>query len=97
MNAVIRTENLTKFYGDHMAITDVNVEVREGEVFGYLGPNGAGKTTTIRVLFDFIRPTSGSATVFGLDARKHSREIRRQVDYLPGDMVIYDRMTGARC
>lgn len=94
MDAVIQTESLTKFYGDHMAITDVNLEVREGEVFGYLGPNGAGKTTTIRLLFDFIRPTSGSATVFGLDVRKNSREIRRQVDYLPGDMVIYDRMTG---
>ncbi len=46
MDAVIRSENLTKFYGDHMAITDVNLEVREGEVFGYRGPNGAGKTTT---------------------------------------------------
>ena len=94
MDAVIRTEGLSKYYGQHRAISDINLEVREGEIFGYLGPNGAGKTTTIRTLFDFIRPTSGTASVFGLDTRKHSQEIRRQVDYLPGDTVIYDRMTG---
>ena len=81
-------------YGSHLAISNVNLEVREGEVFGYLGPNGAGKTTTIRILMDFIRPTSGSASVFGLDTREHSQEVRRRVDYLPGDMAMYDKMTG---
>ncbi len=93
-NSVILTQDLTKFYGSHMAVSRVNLEVQRGEVFGYLGPNGAGKTTTIRTLLDFIRPTSGTATVLGLDSRRDSREIRRRVDYLPGDMVLYDRMTG---
>ena len=96
MSLVIQTHNLTKLYGRHLAVSDITLEVSEGEVFGYLGPNGAGKTTTIRTLLDFIRPTSGSATVLGLDTRAHSREIRRRVDYLPGDMALYDKMTGAQ-
>ncbi len=91
---VIRLESLTKFYGDTRALHDVDLTVRAGEVFGYLGPNGAGKTTTIRALFDFIRPTSGKATVLGLDSQADAKEIRRRVDYLPGDIALYDRMTG---
>ena len=94
MSLVIQTENLTKDYGAHRAISDVALEVREGEVFGYLGPNGAGKSTTIRILMDFIRPTGGSASVFGLDSRAHSQDIRRRTAYLPGDVALYDRMTG---
>ena len=70
------------------------LEVREGEVFGYLGPNGAGKSTTIRILLDFIRATEGSAKVFGLDSRASSRDIRKRTAYLPGDVALYDRMTG---
>ena len=64
MTAIIRTEKLTKNYGTHRGIADVDLEVQQGEVFGFLGPNGAGKTTTIRVLLDLIRPTSGKAYVF---------------------------------
>ena len=94
MREVIQTNNLTKFYGSQLAVSNVSLDVHEGEVFGYLGPNGAGKTTTIRTLLDFIRPTSGSATVLGLNTRQHSREIRRRVDYLSGEMVIYEKMTG---
>ena len=96
MSLVIQTESLTKDYGAHRAITGVALEVREGEVFGYLGPNGAGKSTTIRILMDFIRATEGSATVFGLDSRAHSQDIRRRTAYLPGDVTLYDRMTGRR-
>ena len=93
-NEVIRLEGLTKYYGKTRALYAVDLTVRAGEVFGYLGPNGAGKTTTIRALFDFIRPTSGRATVLGLDSRSDAREIRRRVDYLPGDIALYDRLTG---
>ena len=94
MALVIQTENLTKDFGAVRAVSGVGLEVEEGEVFGYLGPNGAGKTTTIRLLMDQIRPTGGTATVFGLDSRVHSREIRRRTAYLPGDVVLYERMTG---
>jgi ABC-2 type transport system ATP-binding protein len=69
--------------------------VEAGDVFGFLGPNGAGKTTTIRVLLDLIRPTSGAATVLGLDARRDSVAIRRRVGYLPGEYALYPRLTGA--
>ena len=94
MNLVIQTESLTKYYGANRALSNVALEVREGEVFGYLGPNGAGKSTTIRILMDFIRATDGSAKVFGLDSRAGSQEIRRRTSYLPGDVVLYDKMTG---
>ena len=94
MRLVIQTDNLTKDYGVHRALSGVALEVREGEVFGYLGPNGAGKSTTIRILMDFIRATEGNASVFGLDSRAHSQDIRRRTAYLPGDVSLYDRMTG---
>ena len=94
MSAVIETEDLTKSYGTVRAVSNVNLEVQEGEVFGYLGPNGSGKTTTIRTLLDFIRPTSGRASIFGLDSREDSREIKGRIGYLPGDMVLYDKLTG---
>jgi ABC-2 type transport system ATP-binding protein len=92
--AAIKTTDLTKVYGKQRGVTNLNLEVREGEIFGYLGPNGAGKTTTIRMLLDFIRPTSGSASVLGLDAQRQSVAIHQQVSYLPGEMVLYEKMTG---
>lgn len=95
MTAVIRTQQLTKFYGKIRGIENLDLEIRSGETFGFLGPNGAGKSTTIRVLLDFIRPTSGTAEVFGFAAREHSVEIHRRVGYLPGELAMYDRMTGA--
>jgi len=91
----ISTEKLTKFYGDVRGIHDLDLEVRPGEIFGLLGPNGAGKTTTIRLLLDYIRPTSGRATVLGMDARRAGVEIRRHVGYLAGDFAAYDNLTGA--
>jgi len=93
-NTVIRTERLSKNYGRHLGIADVDIEVRAGEVFGYLGPNGAGKTTTIRILMDFIRADKGRAMIFGLDARGQSLEIRRRVGFLPGDMQLYENLSG---
>jgi ABC-2 type transport system ATP-binding protein len=93
--AVIATGKLTKFYGKSRGVIEVDVEVRAGEIFGFLGPNGAGKTTTIRLLLDFIRPTSGQAAIFGLDSRRDSVDIHRRTGYLPGELALYDKMTGA--
>jgi len=93
MTAVINTTDLTKSYGEHRGILDVNLEINEGEVFGLLGPNGAGKTTCRRVFLDFIRPTSGSATVFVMDSRADSVQIRQRVGYLPGDFITYEKLT----
>ena len=93
-NSVIELENLTKHYGDVVGIQDLSLEVNDGEVFGLLGPNGSGKTTTIRLILDFIRPTSGKISVFGLSPRSDGLAIRQRVGYLPGDFVTYDHMTG---
>ncbi len=94
-NAAIQLENLTKHYGNIVGIQNLSLEVAEGEVFGLLGPNGAGKTTTIRLILDFIRPTSGSVSVFGLSPRSDGIAIRRRVGYLPGDFITYNNLTGA--
>ncbi len=94
--AVIETRQLTKRYGSARGIEDVDLHVEPGEVFGFLGPNGAGKSTTIRTLLDFQRPTSGSAALFGLDSRRDSVAIRARAGYLPGDLKLFDRMTGAQ-
>jgi len=94
-DTVIRTEDLTKSYGRRRGVVGVNLEIRRGEVFGYLGPNGAGKTTTVRTLLDFIRPTGGQASIFGLDSHRDGLAIRQRVGYLPGELVLYENMTGA--
>lgn len=89
---IIETRNLTVYYGKHRGIKDVNLTVEKGEAFGFLGPNGAGKTTTQRVLLDVIRPTSGRATIFGLDCRFQGVELRKRVGYLPGELALYKDM-----
>jgi ABC-2 type transport system ATP-binding protein len=91
---VIRTEKLTKSYGSHRGIVDVDLDVQKGEVFGFLGPNGAGKTTTIRVLLDLIRPSSGKAYVFDIESSADPAAIHRRLGYLPGEFTLYDRLTG---
>lgn len=96
MTAIIETEKLTKYYGSHRGIVELDLEVREGEAFGFLGPNGAGKTTTIRTLLDHIRPTSGRATVFGIETTADPVSIHRRLGYLPGEFVLYDRLTGGQ-
>jgi len=93
---VIRTDKLTKWYGKHRGVIDVDLEIEAGEVFGFLGPNGAGKTTTIRILLDHIRPSSGTASVFGIEARADPVAIHRRIGYLPGEFALYDRLTGGQ-
>jgi ABC-2 type transport system ATP-binding protein len=93
-DAVIETHGLTKYYGKHLGIKDVEFEVRTGEVFGFLGPNGAGKTTTIRTLLDLIRPTRGRASIFGMDPGRDGPRIRARTGYVPGELALYDRLTG---
>ena len=92
--SVISTQALTKHYGSVRALTDLTLDVREGEIFGFLGPNGAGKSTTIRTLLGFLHATSGGASVLGMDIALDSVEIRRQTGYLPGGIALYDSLTG---
>jgi ABC-2 type transport system ATP-binding protein len=94
MTAIIETEKLTKSYGPHRGIEEVDLVIETSEIFGFLGPNGAGKTTTIRLLLDLIRPTSGRATVFGLDSAADAVAIHRRIGYVPGEFTLYDRLTG---
>ena len=96
MTNVIETERLTKCYGSHRGIIEVDLAVQEGEVFGFLGPNGAGKTTTIRTLLDLIRPTSATARVFGIESTADPVAIHRRIGYLPGEFALYDRLTGGQ-
>ena len=93
MDNAIVTRGLTKSYGDTLALADLDLEVRSGEVFGFLGPNGAGKTTTIRLLLDVLRPDSGSARVLGLDPQAEGVEMRSRVGYLPGDFATDGRQS----
>jgi ABC-2 type transport system ATP-binding protein len=96
MTAIIETDKLTKFYGRHRGVIDVDLEVQQGEVFGFLGPNGAGKTTTIRTLLDLIRPTSGRTLVFGIESWADTVAIHRRIGYIPGEFTLYDRLTGGQ-
>jgi ABC-2 type transport system ATP-binding protein len=93
---VIATTGLSKDYGSGRGLFGLDLEVQAGEVFGFLGPNGAGKSTTMRLLLDLIKPTSGSASVLGLDTVRQSLEIRRRVGFLPGDLALYPKLTGRR-
>ncbi|MFZ5869299.1 MAG: ABC transporter ATP-binding protein [Actinomycetota bacterium] len=94
MDSVIATAGLTKYYGRQVGIEDLDLDVHGGEVFGFLGPNGAGKTTTIRLLLGLLRPTRGSASVLGMALTRHGPAIRARTGYVPGDLALYERMTG---
>ncbi len=89
---VIRTKNLTKYYGKARGIVELNLTVEKGECFGFIGPNGAGKSTTIRTLLGLISPTDGNAWIFGKDIQKEKEKILQNVGYLPSEAVFYPRM-----
>jgi ABC-2 type transport system ATP-binding protein len=94
MVAAIETTRLTKWYGHSRGVIDVDLLVETGQIFGFLGPNGAGKSTTIRLLLDLIRPTGGSARVFGMDIHRDRLAIDRRVSYVPGELSLYSDLTG---
>ena len=91
---VIETRGLTKRYGSLVAVDELDLEVRAGEIYGLLGPNGAGKTTTILMLLGLSEPTAGEARVLGLDPTRDPRAVKRQVGYLPDNAGFYGAMTG---
>ncbi|MDO5400789.1 MAG: ABC transporter ATP-binding protein [Eubacteriales bacterium] len=93
MSEQIMTLNgLTKTYGQYRGISDLSFSVDEGEIFGFIGPNGAGKSTTIRTLVGLIRPTAGSASIFGLDCQTQASRIARDLGYLPSEDSYYESM-----
>jgi ABC-2 type transport system ATP-binding protein len=89
----ISTHGLTKHFGPVVALQDLDLEVAQGDIFGYLGPNGAGKSTTIRLLLNLIRPTAGSAEIMGIPALDVARA-HRHVTYVPGDVALCPQLTG---
>jgi len=94
MSYSVEIKNVTKMYGKFTALKDINLQVKEGEVFAYIGPNGAGKSTTIRVLLGILKATNGSAKVFGKDAWKDAVEIHKKIAYVPGDVNLWPNLTG---
>ena len=92
----ITTHALTKDYGHHRGIFDLNLEVHHGEAFGFIGPNGAGKTTTLRLLMDLIRPGRGNAQIMGMDTQRDGVKIRQITGFLPGEPPEYPNHTGER-
>ena len=94
-NIAIEINDLSKNYHgmNKMALSSLNLKVKKGEIFGYLGPNGAGKSTTIRLLMNFIQPSSGRATILGLDVVKDSVAVKRKIGYLSGESAMYPKMT----
>ena len=93
---VIHTQQLSKRYGRRIALDSAELNVADGEIFGFLGANGAGKTTAIRLLLGFLRPSHGRAAIFGLDCWRDSARIKRDVGYLPGDLRLYPWLTAQR-
>jgi ABC-2 type transport system ATP-binding protein len=89
-------DRLTKDYGSFRALADLDLSISPGEVVGLLGPNGSGKSTALRLMLGFMRPTRGKATIAGFDCWSEGVEARRRVAYLPGELRLYDNMTGRR-
>jgi ABC-2 type transport system ATP-binding protein len=91
---VIQTRKLTRRYGKNAGIFELDLNVMQGEIFGFLGPNGSGKTTTINLFLDLVRPSGGEARIFGLDTRAQGVKIRKRIGYIPAEPGLYEEMTG---
>lgn len=96
MTGVMVADGLTKTFGSHRGVTGLGFEVQRGEVFGFLGPNGAGKSTTIRMFLGLVRPTQGRAVLFGQDVEHAPSSLLARVGYLPGELALHPRLTGAQ-
>jgi ABC-2 type transport system ATP-binding protein len=92
--SLLHTEHLTKHYGRCCALDDLNVSMQSGEILGLLGPNGSGKSTSLRLLLGFLKPSAGRASIAGHDCWRDSVAVRRHVAYLPGELRLYENMTG---
>lgn len=93
MSVAIRTEHLTRRFGDFVAVDDLNLEVETGQILGYLGPNGSGKTTTIRMLLGLLHPSSGRAEVLGYDVVRDSERVRSRAGYMSQKFALYNELT----
>ncbi len=92
--SAIELQGLSKQYGSLTAVDGLNLQIPRGEIFGFLGPNGAGKSTTINVILDFVKPTAGTASVFGMDCQEEGKQLRQRIGVLPEGYDVYDRLTG---
>ena len=92
--AILKVNNLIKKFGNFTALNGVDLEVSQGEIYGFIGPNGAGKTTTLRILLGILKATSGQATIFGMDAWKDTVKIHKRVAYVPGEVNLWPNLTG---
>lgn len=95
MEYALQTAGLTKYYGDFLALENLDLAIKKGEVVGFLGPNGAGKTTTLRCILGLIQPTDGSVHIFGMDAQKEKVAVHQRVAYVPADAALWPSLTGA--
>jgi ABC-2 type transport system ATP-binding protein len=96
MTDAIKINGMTKQFGDVTAVEDLDLTVESGEIFGFLGPNGAGKSTTINVLLDFVAPTTGTASMLGLDVAADRKQLHRRIGVVPENYGLYDRLSGRR-
>ena len=94
MSIAISINELSRYYGNYKAVDSINLEVNTGSIFGFLGPNGAGKTTTIRILLGLIKASQGTASIFGKSCWKNTREIKKLVGYISGDLNLYPSLNG---
>ncbi|MFC6722145.1 ABC transporter ATP-binding protein [Halobacteriaceae archaeon SHR40] len=92
--AAIELNGLSKQYGNLTAVQNLDLQIPNGEIFGFLGPNGAGKSTTINIILDFVKPTAGQASVLGMNCQAQGKELRQRIGVLPEGYDVYDRLTG---
>ena len=92
MGTIIKTKDLTKKYGSNVVVDNLNIEIKEGEVFGLLGPNGAGKSTTMNMITGIVRPTLGNVEFMGKDFRKNRKELIDKLGYIPQELAIHGNL-----